>query len=93
MTITINTNTIESMKDLCSIIIRTKNEEQWITKCFKAVYAQSYKNIDVIIVDNCSTDTTISRCKKDYWHPPLGKRSFTFDHRKGGSKACRIWKS
>jgi len=52
------------MNDLCSIIIRTKNEEQWITKCLKAVYEQSYKNIEVIIVDNCSTDSTISRCKK-----------------------------
>jgi len=52
------------MKDLCSIIIRTKNEEQWITKCLNAVYEQSYKNIEVIIVDNCSSDTTITRCKK-----------------------------
>ena len=64
MTIRVNTNKILGMNDLCSIIIRTKNEEQWITKCLKAVYEQSYKNIEVIIVDNCSTDSTISRCKK-----------------------------
>ncbi len=52
------------MNDLCSIIIRTKNEEQWISKCLNSVYEQTYKNIEVIIVDNCSTDTTIARCKK-----------------------------
>ncbi|MBW3042890.1 glycosyltransferase family 2 protein [Prochlorococcus marinus] len=52
------------MDKLCSIIIRTKNEEAWITKCLEAVFEQTYKNIEVIIVDNCSTDTTIARCKK-----------------------------
>ncbi len=52
------------VEPLCSIIIRTKNEEQWISKCLEAVYSQTYKNIEVIIVDNCSTDTTIARCKK-----------------------------
>ncbi len=52
------------MNELCSIIIRTKNEEEWISKCLEAVYNQSYKNIEVIIVDNLSNDSTIARCKK-----------------------------
>ncbi len=52
------------MDKLCSIIIRTKNEEQWISKCLEAVFGQSYKNIEVIIVDNCSTDTTIKRAEE-----------------------------
>ena len=48
----------------CSIIIRTKNEERWITSCLSAVFDQTYKNIEVIIVDNESSDKTIERTKK-----------------------------
>ena len=34
------------------IIIRTKNEEQWISKCLEAVFDQTYNNIEENIVDN-----------------------------------------
>ena len=43
----------------CSIIIRTKNEERWIKQCLKAIFAQSFTNFEVIIVDNQSTDHTV----------------------------------
>ena len=33
---------------LVSIIVRTKNEERWITQCLKEIYNQSYKNEIVI---------------------------------------------
>tara|TARA_B100001123_G_C15272575_1_gene1010895 strand:- start:329 stop:1672 length:1344 start_codon:yes stop_codon:yes gene_type:complete len=46
-----------------SIIIRTKNEERWISSCLKSVFSQEYKNIEVIIVDNKSTDKTIQIAK------------------------------
>ena len=49
---------------LCSIIIRTKNEERWISSCLSAVYDQTYKNIEVIIVDNESSDRTIDNVKQ-----------------------------
>ena len=47
-----------------SIIIRTKNEERWILSCIEKIYSQSYKNIEVIIVDNYSKDKTIEKIKK-----------------------------
>ncbi len=46
-------------KKLVSIIIRTKNEERWISACLKSVCNQNYKNIEIIIVDNNSTDNTL----------------------------------
>ena len=42
-----------------SIIIRTKNEEQWIEMCLRKIYEQTYKNFEIIIVDNLSKDKTI----------------------------------
>ena len=48
-------------QDLCSIIIRTKNEERWISNCLKEVFLQKYKNFEVIILDNYSTDKTLEK--------------------------------
>ena len=47
---------VSDKNPLVSIIIRTKNEERWITLCLNAVFSQSYKNFEVIIIDNNSTD-------------------------------------
>ena len=47
-----------------SIIIRTKNEERWISSCLDAVFNQEYKDFEVILVDNQSTDQTIEKAKK-----------------------------
>jgi len=52
------------MKDLVSVIIRTKNEERWITQCLKGVFSQDHRDIEVIIVDNMSTDKTIEKAKQ-----------------------------
>ena len=46
-----------------SIIIRTKNEERWIGRCLKSIFEQDYKNFEVIIVDNYSTDKTLAIAK------------------------------
>ena len=52
------------MKKKVSIIIRTKNEERWISHCLSAVMAQDFTDFDVIIVDNESTDQTVKKTKQ-----------------------------
>lgn len=47
-----------------SIIIRAKNEERWITSCLNAILNQSFKDIEVILVDNQSTDMTVAKAKR-----------------------------
>src|SRR5262249_33607994 len=47
--------------ELVSLIIRTKNEERWIHACLRGVFSQTYKNVEVIVVDNGSTDRTLAR--------------------------------
>ncbi|MEB3212361.1 MAG: glycosyltransferase family A protein, partial [Leptolyngbyaceae bacterium] len=53
-----------SRDPLVSIIIRTKNEERWISPCLRSVFKQNYKNFEVIIVDNGSTDLTLLRARE-----------------------------
>lgn len=53
-----------SKQPLVSIIVRTKNEERWITPCLRAIFSQSYKNLEVVIVDNGSTDKTVRKAQE-----------------------------
>lgn len=48
---------------MVSIVIRTKNEERWISLCLQAIFNQEYKDFEVIIVDNKSTDMTIAKAQ------------------------------
>lgn len=41
-----------------SVVITTKNEEKNIETCLKSISLQSYSNLEIIVVDNSSTDNT-----------------------------------
>jgi glycosyltransferase involved in cell wall biosynthesis len=43
---------------LVSVIVTTKNEEKNIANCLKAVKQQTFKDLEVIVVDNFSEDRT-----------------------------------
>ena len=47
-----------------SIIIRTKNEERWISSCLESVFNQNYDDFEVILVDNCSDDATVAKAQR-----------------------------
>ena len=55
---------MSSKEPLVSIIVRTKNEERWISSCLRSIYQQSYKNVEVVLVDNESTDMTVKKAKE-----------------------------
>ena len=52
-----------SKKILLSIIIPTHNEEQDIQNCLKSLQSQLFKDFEIIIVDDGSTDKTIEILK------------------------------
>lgn len=45
---------------LISVIIPSYNVEDYISSCLDSVLNQSYKNIEIICVDDCSSDGTLS---------------------------------
>lgn len=48
---------------LVSVIVRTKNEERWIGSCLRAIRRQTYPAIEVVLVDNDSSDQTVAKAR------------------------------
>ena len=50
--------------DLISIVVAVYNAEQTLKKCVDSLLAQTYKNTEIILVNDCSTDNSLSVCKE-----------------------------
>lgn len=47
-----------------SVIIPVYNVEQYLARCLDTVLSQSYRNIEVILIDDCSKDDSLVICNK-----------------------------
>lgn len=56
-------NTEEIQEDLVSIIILSYNNDDYIEDTIKSIYEQTYKNIELIIADDCSKNLDIDKFK------------------------------
>lgn len=75
------------MNPLVSIIIVNYNGYQFLKNCLSSIFKNSYSNYEIIIVDNGSTDKSISKIKKDFPHP--SKLSFIELKKNIGPSAAR----
>ena len=50
---------------LISICIPARNEENNIRRCVESALAQDYPNIEVIVLDDRSTDSTLTQLSRD----------------------------
>jgi len=51
-------------REVVSIIIPTRNEQENIETLIRSIYEQSYRPIEVVTVDGGSTDRTLSILEK-----------------------------
>ena len=52
------------MNELISIIVPVYNAEKYIEKCIDSIIGQTYKNIEIILIDDGSTDSSGIICDK-----------------------------
>jgi glycosyltransferase involved in cell wall biosynthesis len=69
---------------LISVVIPVFNRESTISYCLDSVLSQTHKNLEVIVVDDCSTDGTVS-VVRSYSDPRV--RCVTLDRRSGAQAA------
>ena len=56
--LTILNNSFNKFLELVSVIIVTKNHSKYLKKCLRSILNQTYKNIEIIIIDHNSSDDT-----------------------------------
>lgn len=47
-----------------SVLIPVYNVSNYIEKCARSVFSQTYQNLEIIFVDDCSHDNSISIIRK-----------------------------
>ena len=52
------------MHELVSIVVPVYNKEDYLDKCIESVLQQTYSNFQLILVDDGSTDNSLSICRK-----------------------------
>ncbi|UIK34918.1 glycosyltransferase [Lactobacillus amylovorus] len=72
--------------DLISVIVPVYNVESYIDKCIKSIVGQTYSNLEIILVNDGSTDNSLMQCikwgKKD-------SRIIVYDKKNGGVSDAR----
>ncbi len=53
-----------ALPPLLSIVTPVYNEEEFLAECIESVLAQTYRNWDYTIVDNCSTDGSLAIARR-----------------------------
>ena len=54
-----------------SIIIVNYNGQEWLDKLFYSIKSQMYKNFEIIVIDNSSTDNSVDFIEKNYQEAKL----------------------
>ena len=50
------------MKDLISVIVPVYNVEKYLNKCLDSIISQTYTNLEIILIDDGSTDNCGKIC-------------------------------
>lgn len=74
------------MKEKVSVVIPIYNGQKYLQECLDSVLNQTYKNIEVILVNDGSTDDSLKICEKNR---EIDKRIVIVDKENGGVTLAR----
>lgn len=78
------------MRALVSIVIVNWNGLQWLKLCLPSLKKQKYSPVEIILVDNASTDGSIEWTHKNYPHVTIHKNANNLGFAKGNNIGYRI---
>ena len=80
---------MENKKPLISIIILNYNAGDLILNCINSVVQTKYKNYEIILVDNISTDNSHKKCKEKFEQIQLIENSKNYGYCEGNNIGIR----
>lgn len=73
--------------DLISIIVPVYNVENYLEKCLESIINQTYRNLEIIVVNDGSTDSSLTICNH---YRKIDSRVKVINQRNQGLSAARI---
>ena len=74
------------MDELISVIVPVYNAEKYIEHCIQSLLEQTYKNFELILVNDGSKDRSLELCKA---FAEKDRRVKVYDRQNGGASAAR----
>lgn len=65
---------------LVSVVIPIYNVETFVRKCISSVFQQDYSNIEIIAVDDCGTDRSVSIVERLFENHPVNVQCILLHH-------------
>lgn len=76
----------QAMQPLVSIIVPVYNVERYVDECLASIRAQTYANLEILLVEDCSTDGSLKALEPHLKDPRV---RLIRHHRNGGLSAAR----
>ena len=74
------------MEDKVSIIVPVYNVEKYLEKCLESIIKQTYLNLEILIIDDGSTDNSLSICNQ---YRDMDQRVCVIHKKNGGLSDAR----
>ena len=74
------------MKDLISVIVPVYNVKNYLEKCLDSIINQTYKNLEIILINDGSTDESLDIC---YMYEKKDKRIKVYNQENHGLSYTR----
>ena len=74
------------MSSLVSVIVPVYNSTAYLKRCVDAILSQTYQDLEVVLVDDGSTDDSLNMCRE---YEKSDTRVKVFHKENGGSSSAR----
>ena len=81
-----------SENPLVSVIVLNYNAGKLLLNCIESIKKSAYKNLEIIVVDNISTDKSQKTCKEKYPDIKLIQNDENFGYCEGNNIGIRVAK-
>lgn len=78
---------MNNLNPLVSVIIPVYNVEHYVEDCISSVIEQTYANLEIVIVDDCGTDSSMEIVEKQLKHTSFNSRILKHEQNRGLSAA------